>query len=180
MMKKESLPKSNSFGFTLIELLIVIVVIGILSGVLISVIDPVRIYNRGRYAKATADMNKFISAVEIARVNTGLTLRQITGKNCTACLNSCNVATDLRNNTGACYNNWIAARDAVQNAAGGQVDLSSITRDPWGSPYLLDENEGEYDFDPCRRDSIFTAGIDGAPGGSDEQVMLIPFYNCSN
>lgn len=45
-------------GFTLIELLIVIVIIGILAGVLISVIDPGAQQNRAKDANVKATINK--------------------------------------------------------------------------------------------------------------------------
>src|SRR3989344_4804781 len=51
-------------GFTLIELLIVIVIIGILAGVLISVINPAQQTNRARDAGVQASMNKVALATE--------------------------------------------------------------------------------------------------------------------
>lgn len=56
--------KRNEKGFTLIELLIVIVIIGILAGVLISVIDPTSQQNRARDAGAEAAINKMVLATE--------------------------------------------------------------------------------------------------------------------
>jgi prepilin-type N-terminal cleavage/methylation domain-containing protein len=54
----------NEKGFTLIELLIVIVIIGILAGVLISVIDPTSQQNRARDAGIEASLNKVVLATE--------------------------------------------------------------------------------------------------------------------
>lgn len=89
------------------------------------------------------------------------------------------------------------------------IGISPVPRDPWGSPYLLDENELEWwDCDPCRRDFIRSAGLDRqigsfsveeseqycAPVGpctfcsliwEDEEEnwdninLPIPFYSCS-
>lgn len=56
--------KNNSKGFTLIELLIVIVIIGILSGVAISVIDPKKQQDRARDASIKATMNKAALSTE--------------------------------------------------------------------------------------------------------------------
>lgn len=57
MLRKEK-------GFTLIELLIVIVIIGILAGVLISVIDPTAQQNRARDAGIEASISKVALATE--------------------------------------------------------------------------------------------------------------------
>jgi prepilin-type N-terminal cleavage/methylation domain-containing protein len=51
-------------GFTLIELLIVIVIIGILAGVLISVINPAQQTNRARDAGVQAAINKVALGTE--------------------------------------------------------------------------------------------------------------------
>ena len=56
--------ETNQKGFTLIELLIVIVIIGILAGVLISVIDPTSQQNRARDAGIKASINKVVLATE--------------------------------------------------------------------------------------------------------------------
>lgn len=164
-------------GFTLIELIVVVTVIGILSGILISIINPTRVWNRGRYAKATADMDKFVEAVTIAQLHEDMVLRQITGSSCSEC--TCRT-TDLRNSAGDCYTDWIDARNAVDTATAGQVDLSQIDRDPWGSPYVLNENEGESATSPCVRDIIRTVGPDGLYGTSDDKSITIPFYDCSD
>lgn len=62
MLKK--LINGSSKGFTLIELLIVIVIIGILAGVLISVIDPTAQQNRARDANVKAAINKVALATQ--------------------------------------------------------------------------------------------------------------------
>lgn len=55
---------NNQKGFTLVELLIVIVIIGILAGVLISVINPAQQQNRARDAGLTAAVNKVALSTE--------------------------------------------------------------------------------------------------------------------
>lgn len=51
-------------GFTLIELLIVIVIIGILAGVVISIINPAKQQNRAKDANVQAAMNKAALAIQ--------------------------------------------------------------------------------------------------------------------
>lgn len=54
----------NQKGFTLIELLIVIVIIGLLAGVLLTVLNPVQQQNRARDASLRATMNKIVLATK--------------------------------------------------------------------------------------------------------------------
>jgi prepilin-type N-terminal cleavage/methylation domain-containing protein len=56
--------KKNNQGFTLIELLIVIVLIGILSGVLLSVIQPGAQRERANETVMKANMDKILLAVK--------------------------------------------------------------------------------------------------------------------
>lgn len=125
------------------------------------------------YAVAQAKMDEFYDAVVLARQKTGLTLLQITGNAWTRspCRNR-----DLRNipDTDACYVGWIRSRDRVDVAAGPTVDLSTMGRDSWGSPYLLDENEREFGSTDCRLDAITIAGADGVWISSDDYTLEIP------
>ena len=52
-------------GFTLIELLIVVSVIGILSGLIISVINPTKLRARARDSQRIADLKKIQTALEL-------------------------------------------------------------------------------------------------------------------
>ncbi len=56
--------KKNNQGFTLIELLIVIVLIGILSGVLLSVIQPGAQRERAQQAVMRENLDKLLMAVQ--------------------------------------------------------------------------------------------------------------------
>ncbi len=62
LLKKKTIQSAS--GFTLIELLIVIVIIGILAGVLISVINPTAQQNRARDANVKALINKVALAAQ--------------------------------------------------------------------------------------------------------------------
>jgi prepilin-type N-terminal cleavage/methylation domain-containing protein len=63
--------KKNNQGFTLIELLIVIIIIGILSGVLIAVINPFRQQSRAKNATIRASINKIAFGINTARAGMG-------------------------------------------------------------------------------------------------------------
>jgi len=73
LIKKSSQLKNSAknSGFTLIELLVVIAIIGILSGILITTIDPVRQQNRSRNASIRAAISKAGHAVNVTKAATG-------------------------------------------------------------------------------------------------------------
>lgn len=64
-MKILPFKNSNSSGFTLIEILIVIGIIGILSGVLVSVINPAGIRAKSRDAQRKSDLRQIQTALEL-------------------------------------------------------------------------------------------------------------------
>jgi prepilin-type N-terminal cleavage/methylation domain-containing protein len=73
LIKKSSQLKDSAknSGFTLVELLVVIAIIGILSGILITTIDPVRQQNRSRNASIRAAISKAGHAVNVSKAATG-------------------------------------------------------------------------------------------------------------
>lgn len=165
-LKKEN---NKNKGFTLIELLFVIAIIGILSSVVLASLGSAR--NNSKYARTQAELRNFIKIIEIARGESSKTLLEITGSGCSRCACS----GDLRNisDTSTCYLNWVNVLTKVQTASDGIVSgLDRLKRDPWGSPYLLDENEGE-GGNCARIDNIRTAGPDGFYGTSDDQAYNI-------
>lgn len=162
---------NNKKGFTLIELLIVISIIGILASIVLVSLNTAR--EKAQAAEAKSQIKSFISAVELARASSDKTLRQITGSGWSA--NGCPGGISLINMTGGCFPRWRQALQRVY-AANGEVYVPSLERDPWGSPYVLDENEGEVASNPCRKDNIRSAGPDGVRSTADDIIVLIPFY----
>ena len=73
LIKKSFHRKENrkEKGFTLIELLLVIAIIGILSGAVITVINPVRQQNRTRNATIRSSVSKVASAVNTVKAGIG-------------------------------------------------------------------------------------------------------------
>ena len=144
-------------GFTIVELLIVIVVIAILAA--ISIVAYNGIQDRANKSKADSDVSSLVKAMRIARIQTSQTLMQVTGNGCTRC--SCPYAsgdmTDYSTlpKTHACWTRYYDLLNAVASASG--VNLDGLkSGDPWGSPYMIDENEGE--GGNCNRDAIFSIG----------------------
>ena len=72
LMKRTShLKNLGNSGFTLIELLVVIALIGILAGVLVTTIDPVKQQNRSRNASIKSSLAKAGHAVNVTKAATG-------------------------------------------------------------------------------------------------------------
>lgn len=159
-------------GFTLIELLVVISIIGFLSSIVLASLNSARV--KVRYAKAQVELNQFIQAAVIAQGESGKRLQDITGSGCSNCV--CR-GRDIRNipESDSCYTQWVNALTTIQNATAGIVSgIDRMTRDPWGSPYGLDENERESGPTDCRLDTIRSAGPDGVLHNGDDQSYVIP------
>lgn len=142
--------RKTTHGFTIVELLIVIVVIAVLSS--IATVAYAGMQDRGRRAKADADIHTIVTAIQAARINTGSNLINITGSNYTA--SNCvakTAGTDLATlaDSDSCIVAYYSALNAI-SADSGMI-LGKM-RDPWGRPYKIDENEGE--AGGCTKDAV--------------------------
>ncbi len=178
--------KIRAGGFTLIELLVVIAIISLLSSTILASLNVAK--NKAEATRSQSDMRQIRDAVVLATGETGKFLKDITEKIWTeeSCVcpggydgGICNGEyTDLRQiaPTDSCYLNWASALSRIEAASNGNVKgLSAFNRDLWGSPYLLDENDGE--FVDCRPDKLRSAGHDGRPGyPSDEEADDLTIY----
>ncbi len=158
-------PSSNR-GFTLIEMIIVIIILGIL--VTVGSASYRGVVEEARRSEARRNLDDIKKAIETARVKSGKRLNQITGSNCSFCT-AC--GGDLRDvpDTHECVVRW--NRLLTNVSADGYGNISKFKRDPWGSPYVIDENDGEYVTNPCRRDWIGSVGPDGTYGTSDDIII---------
>lgn len=139
-------------GFTIVELLIVIVVIAVLAA--ITVVAYNGIQTRARQSKIDTDVAMLMKAVRLARESSATSLRFITGSTYTA--GSCTGNPDGTNlaalpSSNACWTGYRAALAAISTASGANVNNLV---DPWGRPYLIDENEAEVGPGVCTQDSI--------------------------
>lgn len=72
---------------------------------------------------------------------------------------------------------WVNALSKISQAAWNQASLNDFHTDPWGYPYLFDENEWEfYENSNCRLDILLSVGADWATTFSWTYL----FYHSSN
>ena len=122
-------------GFTLIELLVVVAIIGVLASVVMSSLSEAR--DKARYAAMLSEINQIEKMMVAATVNQNQLLWQVTGSTCTDCMNSCRISPDLS----ACIPRWELSITRIVEAAGEDPSVAEVYfTDPWGNPYLLDEN----------------------------------------
>ncbi|NTU69942.1 prepilin-type N-terminal cleavage/methylation domain-containing protein [bacterium] len=140
-------------GFTLIELLVVIAIIAVLAGLVIIRIGNAS--NEAKIAKMKSDISEIAKGFYMAKLKTGKTLRQMTNNTCSDCpcrgLNRKELA--ALPDSDQCVINITNAFNSIQQQSG--MGVSGNIRDPWGAPYLLDENEGvSSPPDECEPDVI--------------------------
>lgn len=136
-------------GFTIVELLIVIVVIAILAAITVVAFNGIQ--DRARTNKINADLAMLSKAIQAARVSSGeVALRYITNSTGSAgnCMNK-PAGTDLAaldKTTDSC---WVAYRNTMQAISDASNMNVTGLLDPWGRPYVIDENEKEGASVPC-------------------------------
>lgn len=129
-------------GFTLIELLLTISIIGFIATMSLITFDNTRI--KAREAKMNSDLRQIILAIDLARADKNKVLGDITGSFCSAC--ACSGGYE----TSSCIDRF--------NYAFRALGFPGLLKDPWGIPYILDENEYEWSWDQCRCDTVHSAG----------------------
>lgn len=131
-------------GFTIVELLIVIVVVAILASLSVAAYGGIQ--KRARDVKIEHDMVQIEKAIKLARLNEGgVPLKELTGSIGTAanCVEEPD-GTDLAAlpRTHLCWGDYNATMQIISDASG--MDVTEMV-DPWGRPYMIDENESEGD-----------------------------------
>lgn len=178
----------TSFGFTLIELLVVVSIIGMLASVVLASLSDAR--NSAQYAAVKQEMRLIEQSLVIAG-GAGQPIGEVTGSWCTMCTcrDRYGGGSDLRtvddsssSGSQSCIQRWEDALEAIAGQSVMLSDVEGLKRDPWGSPYLLDENELEPDYTPCRVDWLRSAGADGIMSTPDDYVIQLPFRSgqCPN
>lgn len=192
-------------GFTLIELLVVVVIISILSGTGVATFlgyqDKARIAAQKASLRSSINellalridyengditandlMQKDLSVVEeaiiLGRQQTEQNLIDITGNSCSECVcRGRSLLAPYSAQAQTCVDNWDTILTALKGAS--DMDLSFMDADPWGSPYLVDENEGEFSGTYCRRDRVNSAGPDRVhdDAANDDVAINMTYYD---
>ena len=174
----------NKKGFTLVELLVVIAIIGILSAIAVANLNTLK--EKAQTVKVEHDINVILRAIKNARFEKDSVLRDITGEWYTAkfCMNIDVRNIDIQNTHPytTCMNDWDDAMNEIAIYSG--MTISDSLRDPWGSPYFLDENQGDPAWSCSAKDTLRSAGPDGIitenPGDSentDNINFFIPLFD---
>lgn len=133
------LRKNRQVGFTLVE---VLVVLSILSALSLMVVNNLRRgQDKARKSVALQNMVIMRTAIVAATQNEQKPLKDITGRSCTDC--ACripNVVLKTLPQTHDCWVHWLDTKAKIETASGTKLPFSA---DPWGNPYMVDENEGE-------------------------------------
>ena len=168
-------------GFSLVEMLVVIGIIGVLATVVIVAVGEPR--DEANHSAARVEMRQLGNMIELAKSTQGRTLEQITGSFCTEC--SCRGQGRLRDlpRDHDCWQDQAAAIAAINDAVRG-MSLPIPFVDPWGAPYMINENEGEITVSfnhpsGCYTDNILSAGSDGIVQTDNDIVYNIDFTFCS-
>ena len=140
-------------GFTIVELLIVIVVIAILAAITVVAYNGVQ--QRSQNAKIDADLSMLVKAIQAARISLEKPMREITfaGSTPSNTASPCMAkpsGTDLAAlaKTDTCWTTYTTSLQRISDASG--INVNGLV-DPWGRPYMIDENEQENTatYGPC-------------------------------
>jgi prepilin-type N-terminal cleavage/methylation domain-containing protein len=172
-MKNNCGEKIFAKGFTLIELLVVIARVALLSSIVLVAMNDAR--TKSRITKAKADLAQFAKLISVAQTQSGKTLLNITGSGCSDC--ACRTGNSLQNLSSGdqCFINWKNALTNINNNASGTMSVANTVnaRDPWNSPYLIDENEREGGAADCRQDMFCSPGPDGIDNvGTGDDICI--------
>lgn len=165
----------NKQGFTLIELLIVLAITGFLATFTVVQLQNAR--EKSRVAAARTDIMQIIKLIQVAEQETASPLGLITGNYCSDCI--CRTAGDLKKTSGPCFLAWQDSINRIKTASNRSIGSSDegLLRDPWGSPYALDENEREGSPSNCTMDVIRSVGPDGLYNTADDVNLGEPGLN---
>lgn len=168
---KASKESEGKKGFTLLELLIVIALLAVLATSMILLLRPGKYIDDVKRETTRAKLDKLTEHINRIKGLSGKSLQQMTGSYWTE--GPCNGTTTPPGSNQACINQWESALRLIETEGiriGIGVGLSDFTRDSYGSPFGLDENEGESlgVLGTCVNDVLRSFGKDGLSDTADD------------
>lgn len=164
--------KRTSSGFTVAELLVAIIIIAILAA--LTIVTYSGLQQRARQSVIEDDLQHLNRSILAARINQGQTLAEITESDhtyiqCFAEPTGKDLSTLPK--TDSCWVDYISALNKISAASGSSL---KIIVDPWGRPYLIDENEGISPGQPCKQDrvALFTMPFVHSQFGSTDTIFI--------
>ena len=163
-----------AWAYVLREPVKVVLVLGLVVPVVLIGVNNLRESSRQRAVET--ELPQLVERIKKARVGSNLVLGEITGDYYSDGNAKCRKGQSLRS---------LADDDACivgMTAQWQKLGFEDLPRDPWGSPYLFDENEMEGGgCEAGRYDVVFSAGpngIDEADVWNDDVHMLVPPFKC--
>jgi prepilin-type N-terminal cleavage/methylation domain-containing protein len=159
--------QNNERGFNLVELMVAVSVIAILSTKATTSFRTVA--NNGLAVAQAKTIRKQIMAI---REMQDKTLLDITESGCSAC----NCVSGGWGESGSSWSPRNPSCIAIHEAVWKKLGFQKIPKDPWGNVFMLEENEGEFGPDDCRRDQLLFYN----PQRNAVQAFYIPALRCAN
>ncbi len=154
--------------------MVVISIIGLLASVVLVAVNSAR--QKAKVAKVNADLQQIIKGIEISRNSNNQIMEAITGSYWTAGSGGC------AGYPGAVVMQNLPASDPCLqylNTQFKKLGFSKAPIDPWGSPYVFDENELESgNCGSSSRDGLSSVGPDGIYGTADDYSVSVPYFQC--
>jgi prepilin-type N-terminal cleavage/methylation domain-containing protein len=157
MPRRSESPKT---GFTLIELLIVITIIGILSGVLLMVINPARYLARARDSRRVSDIRALGGAISYA-LSAGYIRLQDTTSGCPTCTST----TGTKDVDGV--NGWVIF--TTVGAEGPSDFIATLPEDPINNStyyYEFASDGNKFELNATLEDPVYYVKLTNE-GGTD-------------
>lgn len=146
----------KKLAFTLVELLVVITIIGVLSLVIAFAIRQTSL--NAKNARKEADLKSILTAIESKRAEKSTVLINIT---------------KYHDSAGDCIKNGHTPQDATclarMKSTYQSLGFNKIQTDPWGNPYMIDENE---------RENNLCGSHDQLYSFQHGNIIVVPFYIC--
>lgn len=165
--------------------MVVIAIIGILAATSLASISKAR--ESAQYTKARVDIKQLADLAEFAKGTNSTTLMGITGSVCSECAcRTSGVPTTIRledlpsSQKQACFQAYYQLIERLGEKTSGLLSIENPQLDPWGGPYLINENEGEGTASICFTDNITSAGPNGLYYDTDDITYNMPSSLCPN